>query len=178
MKLTKEIRKAVADRAASELYDKQIDAEFEKLKDVAYQYLIDTGEYRAIEDIPDGWQPYVKQSYQVFIKVGGKHGGGNSISLMLPKRLASQHSSTCIYLGSCDDPWPGQDAYQALSKKRRDLESEIYAVLMSCTTVKQAIETLHELANYMPDESAPVTALVPMQQVERLRAILAERTNE
>lgn len=64
------------------------------------------------------------------------------------------------------------EARDAANKAKIEAEEIIRAVLNSCSTTKQLIDTAPELARYVPDESGPVTALVDMATVQRLRYIL------
>lgn len=67
------------------------------------------------------------------------------------------------------------DARAAAKKELNDVESMVYVVVYSCTTTKQLIETAPELARFVPDENTPVTALVDMATVNRLRQMLTPK---
>lgn len=71
-----------------------------------------------------------------------------------------------------DEIKAAMDAVEAAEKERDEIESLVRSVVNSCDTNKQLIETAPELARFLPDGSATVTAMVDMATVNRLRAML------
>ena len=171
MKLTKGLREDIASKAAAAIYDSRIDTEHRKMLESAYDTLIASGKYRPVSSIPEGWEDFISAEDDLSIPSG--ESGVRSVYARLPKPVVTPGATSYVQLGSFHDPWPGQNVYRQLLKQKKAFETELYSVLLSCSTTKQVEATLPELARYLPDDKAPVTALVPVQQVERLRDILS-----
>lgn len=181
MKLTKTMREITCNAAAGAMFNERIKEALAILTQQVMSAKLAAGD-RLASEIPAGWEQYIDTHSSVEVAVHLDDFGIETNSMRtdkylrinLPQPFAGNYNRHDF--GDYRTLWdnPAVHAIRAIYKEREQFIDDCMAILNSCTTDKHLQDTAPELAKYLPAPKEPGGALVSVETVSRVRAMLAK----
>lgn len=167
MKLTKTIRERILRDAKNGTFRLREEEADKAMADAVVKYLDKNNVPRA-DTIPDGFAPYIRTTNSASIYIAYKQ----NICVTLPVQFCSKpYGSDSLDMNDFKDTSEFKEIMSIRSEKE-EFETALKSILNSCTTDNQLIETAPELSKYIPPLEVAGQALVAVETVNRVRAIL------
>lgn len=181
MKLTKTMREITCNAAADTIFNERIEEALAILTQQVMSSKLAAGD-RLASEIPVGWEKYIDTHSSVEVSVHLDEFGietdsrrsNKYITVKLPQPFAGNYNRHDF--GDYRTLWdnPAVHTLRAIYKEREQFIDDCMDILNSCTTDKHLQDTAPELAKYLPEPKEPGGALVAVETVNRVRAMLAQ----